>query len=130
MGRYYSGDIEGKFWVAVQSSADADFFGVEGHSNYLSYYFDKDNLEDIKKGVAKCKKALGKHKKILDDFFAKNNGWNDDMITTYYKDNHNMVVKGYTKIKTLLEWYARLHLGEQIQKCVEDTGECAFEAEL
>jgi hypothetical protein len=27
MGRYYNGDIEGKFWVAVQSSDDADFFG-------------------------------------------------------------------------------------------------------
>jgi len=28
MGRYYNGDIEGKFWFAVQSSDDADFFGV------------------------------------------------------------------------------------------------------
>ena len=25
MGRYYHGDIEGKFWFAVQSSNDADF---------------------------------------------------------------------------------------------------------
>ena len=25
MGRYYQGDIEGKFWFAVQSSNDADF---------------------------------------------------------------------------------------------------------
>ena len=30
MGRYYSGDIEGKFAFAVQSSNDADFFGVTG----------------------------------------------------------------------------------------------------
>ena len=29
MGRYYYGDIEGKFWFGVQSSADASFFGVE-----------------------------------------------------------------------------------------------------
>ncbi len=28
MGRYYSGDIEGKFWFAVQSSYAADRFGV------------------------------------------------------------------------------------------------------
>ena len=41
MGRYYSGDIEGKFWFAIQSSDDADYFGVEGVSNYLGYYFDK-----------------------------------------------------------------------------------------
>lgn len=25
MGRYYNGDIEGKFWFGVQSSNDADF---------------------------------------------------------------------------------------------------------
>jgi hypothetical protein len=27
MGRYYTGDIEGKFWFAIQSSDDASFFG-------------------------------------------------------------------------------------------------------
>ena len=56
MGRYYNGDIEGKFWVAVQSSGDADFFGVEGHSNYLDYYFDKDNLDTINSGIKECRK--------------------------------------------------------------------------
>ena len=37
MGRYYNGDIEGKFWFAVQSSNDADFFGCEGESHNISY---------------------------------------------------------------------------------------------
>ena len=27
MGRYYQGDIEGKFWFGIQSSTDANFFG-------------------------------------------------------------------------------------------------------
>ena len=36
MGRYYSGDIDGKFWFAVQPSDDANYFGVEGERpNYL-----------------------------------------------------------------------------------------------
>ena len=30
MGRYYNGDIEGKFWFAVQSSDCADRFGSIG----------------------------------------------------------------------------------------------------
>jgi hypothetical protein len=30
MGRYYGGDIEGKFWFAVQSSNDPSFFHVKG----------------------------------------------------------------------------------------------------
>ena len=28
MGRYYDGDIEGKFWFGIQSSADGEFFGA------------------------------------------------------------------------------------------------------
>ena len=35
MGRYYNGDIEGKFWFAVQSSDDADFFGQQGQARFL-----------------------------------------------------------------------------------------------
>lgn len=30
MGRFYTGDISGKFWFGVQASDDADHFGVEG----------------------------------------------------------------------------------------------------
>ena len=51
MGRYYKGDIEGKFWFGVQSSADADFFGKEGAPNYLSYYFDEEDLTTIEIGL-------------------------------------------------------------------------------
>ena len=29
MGRFYSGQISGKFWFGVQSSTDASYFGVE-----------------------------------------------------------------------------------------------------
>ena len=47
MGRYYHGDIEGKFWFGVQSSTDAEFFGVEGNANFLHYYFDEDNKKDV-----------------------------------------------------------------------------------
>ena len=56
MGTYYHGDIDGKFWVGVQSSTDAEFFGVEGNANFLHYYFDEDN-----------KKALQTHTAYPDD---------------------------------------------------------------
>lgn len=56
MGRYYTGDIEGKFWFAVQSSDDADFFGVEGNEpSEIEYCYEEDNLPDVKEGVEKCK---------------------------------------------------------------------------
>ena len=47
MGRYYNGDIEGKFWFAVQSSNDADYFGVEGDARFLNYYFTEEDLPKI-----------------------------------------------------------------------------------
>ena len=37
MGRYYDGDISGKFWFAVQSSnAPARFGGNEFEPNYIN----------------------------------------------------------------------------------------------
>ena len=124
MGRYYEGDISGKFMFAVQSSDDADFFGSEGHSSYLNYHFDKDDhMTSIDKGIRGCKIELGSWKKKLDTFFKKNSGWNDKML----EDQINLSPE---KSKEILGWYARLELGEQIKKCVEENGDCNFEAEL
>lgn len=124
MGRYYNGDIEGKFWFSVQSSNDADFFGVEGVSpEYLEYYFDESNLESVSDGLKRCKKALGKYKAIIDDYFAKNNGYNDKEMSSELKISES-------KLAELLEWYARLELGEKIYKQIKENGSCHFEAEL
>ena len=62
MGRYYHGDIDGKFWVAVQSSTDADFFGVEGEVTHVNYYFTKEHLDKVKKGIEDCENCLGEYK--------------------------------------------------------------------
>ena len=58
MGRYYSGDIEGKFWFGVQSSDDGNFFGAQDQeSNYIDYHVDKQEFIDSR-GLSKCRKAL------------------------------------------------------------------------
>ena len=126
MGRYYNGDIEGKFWFGVQSSDDGDFFGSKGEepNTFLNYHFTKDeHLKDIKKGIKECEKELGTWKEKLDKFFKDNNGYNDKMI----EDQLGLKKE---KSKELLEWYARLKLGNQILECVMKQGECSFEAEL
>ena len=126
MGRYYNGDIEGKFWFGVQSSADADFFGASGTkpNQYLNYHFDKeDHLKSIKKGIKECEKKLGTWKEKLDKFFKDNNSYNDKML----EDQLGLKEE---KSKEFLEWYARLELGEQILDCVLKKGECSFESEL
>ncbi len=124
MGRYYSGDIEGKFWFAVQDSNDADFFGVVGDEiTNLQYYFSTKDLKKVNAGVKKCLTELSKYKKQMDVFFEKNNVYNDEMLRKFL--DITMV-----KTKKLLVWYARLGLGEKIQKCLKESGSCCFDAEI
>jgi hypothetical protein len=124
MGRYYTGDIEGKFWFAVQPSDDADNFGVEGtQPNCLEYYFDKTNLPDIKKGIEKCEKKLGEYKSKMDKYFTKHNCYNDMELAKELNVSEE-------KVGELLKYYARLEFGKEILTCVEKNSECSFQAEL
>ena len=124
MGRFYSGDIEGKFWFAVQSSDDASFFGgTELEPNYIEYSFDEDDLPSIREGIKKCTEALGEHEQELKEFFEKNYGYNDEMIV-----NQTSILAN--QVDNLLMWYARKELGVKILKCVEEQGLCEFDAEL
>jgi len=124
MGRYYNGDIEGKFWFGIQSSTDASFFGGEEYEpNYLNYYFETSDMDDIEEGIKKCEEVLGKDEKKLDKFFDKNNGYNDIMLEKEF---------GWDKdtIREKLEYYARVRLGRKIRECVKRRGICEFQAEL
>jgi len=44
MGRFYYGDIEGKFCVADQNSDDANQFGAR-ESDVINYYVDVDDFD-------------------------------------------------------------------------------------
>lgn len=124
MGRYYSGDIEGIFVLGVQSSDDASFFGgstIEPQT--IQYEFTLDDLDTITKGIAVCTEKLGGYRKKLDDFFATVNGYTTKQLEKYLDMPES-------ESNNLLEWYARLTLGEQIRDCVNKKGSCTFEAEL
>ncbi len=118
MGRYYSGDIEGKFWFGVQSSNAADRFGSVGSCHYISYYFDEDHLDDIKQELKNIEEILGEQLALIEDFFSKVNGYNDQTL----KD-------AGIKLDSLSE-YADYLLGKKILQCVEENGSCSFDAEL
>lgn len=119
MGRYYSGDIEGKFWFAVQSSTAADRFGGTPYEpNYVNYSFQEEDLEGVEEEIANIEASLGDKKQKLDDFFAKVNAYSDKDIEAL----------GVTKDE--LADYADLGLGMKIRDCIKENGECNFEAEL
>jgi len=132
MGRYYSGDIEGKFWFAIQSSDDASFFGgsdeeiideESGEAFELEYFFQTGDLEEIDHGIEECLNQLGDRKGQLDAFFARLDGYNNTMVS------ESLGIE-LIEVRPLLEWYARLELGVKIRDCVKEKGQCSFNAEL
>lgn len=119
MGRYYSGDIEGKFWFALQSSNAADRFGVCGEEpSVINYNFSEEDLEGVEAEIKNIEEALGDKVAIIDKFFEDNNGYTDEMLTE----------AGITKEE--LSDYADLGLGRQIRDSIIENGGCSFEAEL
>lgn len=124
MGRYYNGDIEGKFWFGVQDSLDAQYFGGNYFEpNHVTFEFVKDDMETIEKGIANCLKELGDQKSKLDVFFDHEAGYNDEMLMKELNIDKD-------EVDRLIMWYARLCLGEKIRDCVKKHDECNFEAEL
>ena len=122
MGRYYNGDIEGKFWFAVQSSDAADRFGVSGQQCYLEYYFDESNLPDIQFELKKIEENLGENLKKIEDFFKKCEGYNNKIM-----EENGLDPEIWNKHKSD---YADYVLGKRIEECVIETGSCGFTAEL
>ena len=124
MGRYYHGDIEGKFWFAIQESNDADYFGSQGYTpDELHYYFNSNQIPEIQEGIDNCITVLGKDKEKLDNFFKDRTGYSD-------KDLSDLFAEDTSSINEKLKWYARLELGQKILDCVEEQGSCSFLAEL
>jgi len=119
MGRYYSGDIEGKFWFAVQSSNAADRFGVQGtQPETIVYNFQEEDLEGVEEEIKNIEEKLGDKLQVIKNFFEVNNGYNDKMLEEV----------GITKDE--LSEYADLGLGIEICDCIKENGYCNFEGEL
>ena len=121
MGRYYHGDIEGKFWFAVQSSDDGEYFGMRETCNSIQYF--SDDLELAEKGIKECKKALRGYLTKMNKFF-------DSRSSYTRKSLEETLELDETQTDKLLMWYARLRLGRQIVACIEEQGSCYYEAEL
>lgn len=114
MGRYYDGDINGKFMFAVQSSNAADRFGSEGFNNFLEYYFDESHLGTISKELSTLKPAWEK----VTEFFKDRNSWTTEQQEEAGISDQEM------------RDFADYRLGKQIEECIKEEGQCSFQAEL
>lgn len=119
MGRYYSGDIEGKFWFGVQSSIAADRFGVtHNEPSHVEYYFSEEDLEGVEEEIERITENLGEKLKTIEKFFEENIGYRDE----------DLLKIGINRFD--LNEYADLKLGIKIRDCIKENGSCCFEAEL
>lgn len=120
MGRYFHGDIDGKFWFAVQSSNAASRFSADAECDRssISYYFDEGNLDEVQGELKRIEDKLGDNMLKFFKFFSEHDGYNDDML-----------IEAGLPV-SMLEDYADYLLGKKIEKCIIQTGQCSFEAEL
>jgi hypothetical protein len=75
-------------------------------------------------GISDCERYLKDYKKKLDDFFNEVDSYNNEMLMPI------LGVATEKDVRRILEWYARLKLGQEILDCVEKNGHCSFDAEL
>ena len=158
MGRYYEGDIDGKFWFGVQSSDDGEFFGAtEQESNCIEYYVDREEFEESN-GIEKCKTALTfKHDGKTKRWWVLHNKWNK-IVDKHMKENkgkdncyryisfeewlqteHNigdgksdMHSRVQSEMHIVYEWLARYSMGSKMLEYFKDnpeTDELYFTAE-
>lgn len=140
MGRHYDGDISGKFWFAVQSSDDGEYFGAlditeentdsDYHDGFIDYVIYFSDIDRVKAGIDLCKRQLRNNYVILNEFFSNNKGYNDEMIIEHYKKTTGIHInEGF--LREQLTIFARLDFGTQILLYFnENPGEdCHFTAE-
>lgn len=125
MGRYYYGDIEGKFWFGLQNSDAADRFGVAGQEpNYIEYYFTRDNLKDVEEELEYIKKELGVHLiGMLEQWFETAKVSDYGSLEEYLNMDKNQTLY-------VVSLYADYILGVKIADHIKNKGECSFTAEL
>ena len=117
MGRWYTGDIDGKFWFGLQSSTAADRFGVSyNEPNYVEYNFFEDDLEGVQEEIENILEDLGEKIEIMDKYFNSSDA------------RDTLSDAGITNKE--IGDYADLLLGIKISDCIKENGCCEFEAEL
>ena len=130
MGRFYNGDISGKWWVAVQPSNTPERFGAEETS--IDYIICND--EEFQDEMKKLEKSLGENLKIFDEFFDKKDSYNNEQLVEFFQDKgiNQHKEKLQVDIEYLLSDYADYQFGLEVAKYFEDTQEesCYISSEL
>ena len=120
MGRYYNGDVNGKFMFAVQGSDAHERFGaIEEQSNYINYVVYRDSYAEICAELDAIKHKG--HIEKVDKMFNEEGGYNDE------------IKKKFDVSEKDLAEYADYEIGMQLKQFFDDNpdyDECRFDAEI
>jgi hypothetical protein len=93
MGRYYSGDIAGKFWFGVQDSTDAENFGgkIDKYESYAccGCRYEYDILLDRGRDKEYCRNCYDSHEEHFEK--VKDDGFEDLIVES---ESFDMVFDG------------------------------------
>lgn len=130
MGRYYDGDIEGKFWFGVQESTEPERFGCRQRKDFVFYVATEEDIPTVEKGIADCVKNLKKYgitKKFLNDYLKA------DFLKTVEeacRENGIQLPEDEQEKNFIFHEMADYELGKKILKRLKKKGYCEFRAEL
>ena len=129
MGRYYSGDIEGKFAFGVQSSTAADRFGVMGRTpGFIEYDFNEQDIPHLKAELEIIEESFGEHKTAI-MVYHDLDGNDEESQTQTIKQ---FLDKSELPDMSSAKWsdYYDYTIGRKILDCINQHGFCVFQAEL
>ena len=118
MEHYYSGDIEGKFWLGQFSDAASRFGGTIEEPHFIYFHFDMLDLADVQNELLHIEESLGLKIKVLDDFFRKNTSYSYKMLSAI-----GISMDEFSE-------YADYRLGKKIEDCIIGNESCSFKAEF
>jgi len=125
MGRYYTGDIEGKFWFGSQPSSDILEYGQDDSDSRIQATIYYEELDEIKEKVAKFKAEFEKKFKMTYKKFMaliKKQGY-----LTSSNDKTTQTIKWGKMCREA----SRIELGDKVIKGLKDKKDDLFvEAEL
>jgi len=126
MGRFYNGDIEGKWWFAVQSSDTPERFG--GHEISIDYSISNDDT--FKDAVKQLEEDLDGKLKWLKQFFKDNSFYNDEKLLEFMIKKSPRYDK--SELNQDLENFADYEFAMQVKEYFDDTGNqyCHVNSEL
>ena len=81
MGRYYYGDIQGKFMFAVQPSNAGERFGAQEEESTIPYFVHRDFYDRIVEELESIEKSGSVDR--VNKMFADEMGYDDDTLKEY-----------------------------------------------